>query len=134
MEIAWHQPMKQLFRFFAVEYDVPNIRMPGKKFSEVVYDRRIGLNIGIQTAGSNRTPQHIPQGYFLFFKLRASILVAAVNPEQLTHDQPERILRMGVILLRQQRLSPGQAAKHKYARVGAGDWRKTLRRFHSGRF
>lgn len=57
----------------------------------------------------------------------AALIIRPCSAHKLAHDAPERVLRVGIVLLCLERTLPGQTAENEDARIGPSDRRKTGR-------
>ena len=93
-------------------------------------DKVIGLgtlhaDIRIHAAGAHRCTKHIPQSNTVIGQRAATTLVLPISTRQILHDAPERVLRMGVVLLRIKRALAREAAEYEDPRAIARNGRKT---------
>jgi len=64
----------------------------------------------------------------MFHKFGATLFICPFCPDQVSHDAPERVLRMGIVLPCLEGALPGQAAEYQDSRIAASDRSKAARR------
>lgn len=91
---------KAAFGGGAVEKHMSDVTVPRKKTREVIGDDRIRFDCGIKAARAYTACKYIPQCDAGFAQTVRTGVVRHVGSgvDQITHDAPERIARMGVVL------------------------------------
>ena len=97
-----------------IQQDARDARMHFEELPEIIRD--LVPNIRIQAAFPATMFQHIPDRHALIDQDRPSCLIwqVRVRAEQVTHDLPERVSGMGIILASLQRSDSRHAAKNQH--------------------
>ena len=115
-----HMPPEALLRLGPVEEHLPDRGMAPEKGFKIVRDDGCRFDAGIQAvlarAGRNDIPQRDP-GRFQDLK-PLCIGKAGMGAEELSHDRPETVSRMGIVLARRQRGLPGHAPQDQDDGIG----------------
>src|ERR1700686_1062232 len=95
---------------------------------QIIGYRRMDFDRGIEAAATHAGLQHIPQAQALAQEGLQALLIGQLgaSPADRTHDPPEMILRMRVVLLRVERGHPGHTAQDQDAGVGADHLREAM--------
>ena len=96
-----------------------------EKRGKVIGLGALHADIRIHAAGAHRCTKHVPHGNTAVGERAATTLVLPISTLQIFHDAPERVLRMGVVLLRIERALAREAAEYENSRPIARNGRKT---------
>lgn len=111
-----------------VKQNGANVRVPPQEVCKLIGHLATSHNRRIKASGPLATLQNIPDGDAAALQRRNPLRIRRVRRkvQQFTHDSPERILRMGVILPRRERRNARHAAQNEPRCLRIRDRRKTL--------
>jgi hypothetical protein len=126
-EPGQHESLVHLRRLAAIEVHAVDVRMRAKERPEIIGERGCVHDGAVEAAGALGCRQDIPYGDAMSLEnpYPARVERQSVDREEVTHDPPEGILRMRVVLPHLERAAPRQRSEDERVRVAPGDRRKT---------
>jgi len=120
------QPREQLGGRCAIEGDQLQLRLRGKEGAEIIGLRSGGDDARVETTRPLRGVEHVPDRNARSDEPCATRLIGQIArcADERTHQIPELIARVSVVLTGGERRDAGQAAQYQYPRRLSKDRRK----------
>ena len=125
-----HVSVKTVLGLRAVEEHVLHSCMSIEERVEIIrHDRRF-VNVRVKASLPHARGQHVPYRQAGTQQDQDALFIGhrGARPEQFAHDEPERVVAMGVIPSREQRRGARHAAEYEHSGRAVFDRRKTTHR------